>query len=60
VTQASPVRALGLLGLENLVERGETRALTTLANGVLTGKASIAKLGLQPRGTIDSLDALVS
>jgi O-methyltransferase domain/Dimerisation domain len=47
-------------GSKALVSAVELGLFTTLADGPLTGEALIAKLGLQPRGTSDWLDALVS
>jgi hypothetical protein len=47
-------------GSKALVSAVELDLFTTLADGPLTGEALRAKLGLQPRGTADWLDALVS
>jgi trans-aconitate methyltransferase len=47
-------------GSKALVSAVELGLFTTLADGPLTGEALRAKLGLQPRGTADWLDALVS
>jgi len=47
-------------GSKALVGAVELDLFTTLADGPLTGEALRAKLGLQPRGTADWLDALVS
>jgi hypothetical protein len=47
-------------GSKALVSAVELELFTTLADGPLTGEALRAKLGLQPRGTTDWLDALVS
>jgi hypothetical protein len=51
---------LGFWGSKALLSAVELGLFTTLAQGPLTGKALMAELGLQPRGTIDFLDALVS
>jgi hypothetical protein len=47
-------------GSKALLSAVELGLFTTLARGPLTGKALTAELGLQPRGTTDWLDALVS
>ncbi len=47
-------------GSKALASAVELELFTTLADGPLTGEALRAKLGLQPRGTTDWLDALVS
>jgi hypothetical protein len=47
-------------GSKALVSAVELGLFTALADGPLTGEALRAKLGLQPRGTSDWLDALVS
>jgi hypothetical protein len=47
-------------GSKALVSAVELGLFTTLADGPLTVDALRAKLGLQPRGTSDWLDALVS
>jgi hypothetical protein len=47
-------------GSKALVSAVELGLFTTLAGGPLTGAALRAKLGLQPRGTADWPDALVS
>src|SRR5262245_36820628 len=47
-------------GSKALVSAVELELFTTLAKGPRTGEALMAKLGLQPRGTTDWLDALVS
>jgi Dimerisation domain len=47
-------------GSKALVSAVELGLLTTLVDGPLTSEALMAKLGLQPRGTTDWLDALVS
>lgn len=47
-------------GSKALVSAVELGLFTTLADGPLTGEVLRAKLGLQPRGTTDWLDALVS
>ena len=47
-------------GSKALVSAVELRLFTTLAAGPLTGEVLMAKLGLQPRGARDWLDALVS
>jgi O-methyltransferase domain/Dimerisation domain len=51
---------LAFWGSKALLTAVELGVFTTLADGPLTGKALTTKLGLQPRGTIDWLDALVS
>ena len=50
----------GFAGSKALLSAVELGLFTTLADGPLTAKALIAKLGLQQRGTLDFLDALVS
>jgi hypothetical protein len=47
-------------GSKALLSAAELGLFTTLAQGPLTAETLTAKLGLQPRGTIDWLDALVS
>jgi Dimerisation domain len=47
-------------GSKALVSAVELGLFTTLADGPLTGEVLRAKLGLQPRGATDWLDALVS
>ncbi len=47
-------------GSKALVSAVELGLFTTLADGPLTGDVLRAKLGLQPRGSTDWLDALVS
>ena len=47
-------------GSKALLSAVELGLFTTLARGPLTGETLTAKLGLQPRGTTDWLDALVS
>jgi Dimerisation domain len=47
-------------GSKALVSAVELGLFTTLADGPLTGELLRAKLGLEQRGTIDWLDALVS
>src|SRR5437764_4669091 len=56
------IRQLGLAfwGSKALLSAVELDLFTTLARGPLTGEMLTAKLGLQPRGTTDWLDALVS
>jgi hypothetical protein len=51
---------LAFWGSKALLSAVELGLFTTLAQGPLTGETLAAKLGLQPRGTIDWLDALVS
>ena len=51
---------LAFWGSKALLTAVELGLFTTLARGPLTGKELTAKLGLQPRGTTDWLDALVS
>jgi hypothetical protein len=62
--QATPdaILQLGLAfwGSKALLTAVELGLFTTLAHGPLTGKELTARLGLQPRGTADWLDALVS
>jgi O-methyltransferase domain/Dimerisation domain len=57
-----PIMRLGLAfwGSKALLSAVELDVFTTLAQGPLTAEALTAKLGLQPRGTTDWLDALVS
>jgi hypothetical protein len=47
-------------GSKALLSAVELGVFTALAEGPLTGETLMAKLGLQQRGTIDWLDALVS
>jgi Dimerisation domain len=56
IIQLTPAYA----GSKALVSAVELRLFTTLADGPLPGAVPRAKLGLQPRGTVDWLDALVS
>jgi hypothetical protein len=51
---------LAFWGSKALLSAVELDLFTTLAPGPLTGETLTAKLGLQPRGTTDWLDALVS
>jgi hypothetical protein len=51
---------LAFWGSKALLTAVELDLFTTLAHGPLTGETLTAKLGLQPRGTTDWLDALVS
>jgi hypothetical protein len=51
---------LGFWASKTLLTAVELGLFTTLARGPLTAKALIAELNLQPRGTRDFLDALVS
>jgi hypothetical protein len=51
---------MGFWASKALLSAVELGLFTTLAQGPLTGQALMAELGLQPRGTIDFLDALVS
>ena len=51
---------LAFWGSKALLSAVELGLFTTLARGPLTGKALMLELGLQPRGTADWLDALVS
>jgi hypothetical protein len=51
---------LAFWGSKALLTAVELGLFTTLAHGPLTGKELTARLGLQPRGTADWLDALVS
>lgn len=51
---------LGFWGSKTLLTAVELGLFTTLACRSLTGKALMAELSLQPRGTADFLDALVS
>jgi hypothetical protein len=51
---------LAFWGSKALLSAVELDLFTTLAHGPLTGATLTAKLGLQPRGTTDWLDALVS
>ena len=61
-TTPDAIMQLGLAfwGSKALLSAIELGVFTTLAHGPLTGKELTAKLGLQPRGTTDWLDALVS
>jgi hypothetical protein len=61
-TTPDAIMQLGLAfwGSKALLTAVELGLFTTLAHGPLTGKELIAKLELQPRGTTDWLDALVS
>jgi len=61
-TTPDAIMQLGLAfwGSKALLSAVELGLFTTLAQGPLTGKELTAKLGLQPRGTTDWLDALVS
>src|SRR5262245_31654175 len=62
--EATPeaIMQLGLAfwGSKALLSAVELGLFTTLARGPLTSKALIAELDLQPRGSADWLDALVS
>lgn len=51
---------LGFWASKTLLSAVELGLFTNLARGPLTAKAVMAELGLQPRGTVDFLDALVS
>jgi hypothetical protein len=51
---------LAFWGSKALLTAVELDLFSTLAHGPLTGETLMAKLGLQPRGTTDWLDALVS
>src|SRR5215510_4428770 len=51
---------LAFWGSKALLSAVELGLFTTLARGPLTGETLTAKLGLQPRGSTDWLDALVS
>jgi hypothetical protein len=51
---------LAFWGSKALLSAVELDLFTTLARGPLTGETLMAKLGLQPRGSTDWLDALVS
>jgi O-methyltransferase/methyltransferase family protein len=51
---------LAFWGSKALLSAVELDLFTTLARGPLTGTTLTARLGLQPRGTTDWLDALVS
>src|SRR6266568_3011866 len=51
---------LAFWGAKALLSAIELDLFTTLAHGPLTGETLTAELGLQARGTIDWLDALVS
>jgi hypothetical protein len=51
---------MGFWGSKALLSAVELGVFTTLADGPRTAKALMAELGLQPRGTVDWLDALVS
>jgi hypothetical protein len=61
-TTPDAIMQLGLAfwGSKALLSAVELGLFTTLAQGPLTGKELTAKLQLQPRGTADWLDALVS
>jgi len=61
-TTPDAIMQLGLAfwGSKALLSAVELGLFTTLAQGPLTGEVLTAKLGLQPRGTADWLDALVS
>jgi O-methyltransferase domain/Dimerisation domain len=61
-TTPGAIMQLGLAfwGSKALLSAVELGLFTALAQGPLTGKALIDELGLQPRGTTDWLDALVS
>ncbi len=50
---------LAFWGSKALLSAVELGLFTRLAHGPLTGETLTAKLGLQPRGTTDWLDALV-
>jgi Dimerisation domain len=50
----------GFWASKALLSAVELGLFTTLADGPRTGKALMAELGLQPRGTTDWIDALVS
>src|SRR5260221_10292416 len=63
--EQTPPEAIIKLGLafggsKALLPAVELGLFTALAQGPLTAKELTAKLGLQPRGTADWLDALVS
>jgi hypothetical protein len=51
---------LGFWASKTLLSAVELGLFTTLAQGPRTAESVMAELGLQPRGTIDFLDALVS
>ena len=51
---------MGFWGSKALLSAVELGVFTSLADGPRTAKALMAELGLQPRGTVDWLDALVS
>jgi hypothetical protein len=51
---------LGFWASKTLLSAVGLGLFTTLARGPLTAKAVMAELGLQPRGAVDFLDALVS
>lgn len=51
---------LGFWASKTLLSAVELGLFTTLAQGPRTAKEVISELGLQPRGTVDFLDALVS
>jgi hypothetical protein len=51
---------LGFWASKTLLSAVELGLFTTLAQGPRTAKELIAELGLQPRGAVDFLDALVS
>jgi len=61
-TTPDAIMQLGMAfwGAKALLSAVELGLFTTLARGPLTGKRLTAELGLQPRGTTDWLDALVS
>jgi O-methyltransferase domain/Dimerisation domain len=61
-TTPDAIMQLGLAfwGSKALLSAVELGVFTTLSRGPLTGKALTAELGLQPRGTAEWLDALVS
>jgi hypothetical protein len=61
-TTPDAIMQLGLAfwGAKALLSAVELGLFTTLAQGPLTGKELTARLELQPRGTTDWLDALVS
>src|SRR5258708_28843294 len=61
-TTPDAIMQLGLAfwGSKALLTAVELGLFTALAQGPLTAKELTAKLGLQPRGTADWLDALVS
>ncbi len=61
-TTPDAIMQLGLAfwGSKALLSAVELDLFSTLAHGPLTGETLTAKLGLQPRGSADWLDALVS